>query len=162
MSIESQGWSTSIGLIRSIQADQSDAWQRFAHVYTPLIYAWCRQAKLQPADAADITQEIFRKVNAGVARLQVGGPNDSFRGWLWTITRHEIGRFVRSQQERAVATGGSDAQRRLLQVLDWVNDEEVPEVEDAELLVVRRATELVRGDFQEQTWLTWSTTTTRR
>src|SRR2546421_13117696 len=35
------------------------AWNRFVELYTPVLYAWTRRLGLQPADAADLVQDVF-------------------------------------------------------------------------------------------------------
>lgn len=130
----------------------SEGWKRFVHLYTPMIYSWCRRAGLQEADAADVTQEVFRSVSRGVNGLKYGGQGNSFRGWLWTITRHELSKFFKRHGDRTHAVGGSGAAGMLTQVPDWVTDEECPVDDSAESEVVRRAAELIRSDFEEHTW----------
>ncbi len=35
------------------------AWCRFVQLYSPIIFSWARRFGLQPADAADLTQDVF-------------------------------------------------------------------------------------------------------
>src|SRR5581483_11963710 len=53
---------TSLSLLARVRGREADAWYRFVHLYSPLVYRWCRQAGLQQADAADVGQEVFRAV----------------------------------------------------------------------------------------------------
>lgn len=145
-------WATSIGMLDDMRAGDQETWGRFVHLYTPLIYAWCRRADLQQSDASDVTQEVFRAVAGGVGGLRYGGSGDSFRGWLWTITRNELNRFFKKKAKSPGAVGGSEANGLFAQIPDWINDEEVPQSLSAEAEVVRRAAELIRDDFQEQSW----------
>lgn len=146
------GLATSIGMLHGLKAGETEGWQRFVHLYTPLIYSWCRRAKLQESDAADVTQDVFRAVARGVDGLRFGQTGDSFRGWLWTITRNELSRYFKKQAKSPGALGGSGAQGMFAQIPDWVNDEQCPIHESAEAEVVRRAADLIRDDFEEHTW----------
>ncbi len=139
-------------MLRGMKQGDSENWKRFVHLYTPLIYSWCRRANIQEADAADVTQDVFRSVARGVGGLHYGHHDDSFRGWLWTITRNELSKFFKGLNKRPAAMGGSGVHGLLTQVPDWINDEQCPIDESAESEVVRRAAELIRDDFAENTW----------
>ena len=49
-------------LVRIRDVNDQLAWHRFVEVYAPLLYRYGRRQGLQDADAADLTQEIFRRV----------------------------------------------------------------------------------------------------
>src|SRR3954454_6421981 len=76
---------TSPTLVEGVKRGDPDAWGRLARLYGPLVYAWCRQAGLQPADAEDVLQDVFVTVAARVGEFRHGRAGDTFRGWLWTI-----------------------------------------------------------------------------
>jgi RNA polymerase sigma-70 factor (ECF subfamily) len=140
--------STASSLIRGVKALDPAAWRQLAHVYGPLVYGWARRAGLRGEDAADIAQEVFRVVAARPQRLQYGRPGDTFRGWLWTITRNKVRDFWRGQATHPPAIGGSDAREILLLV---------PEEGGSSSLVppdasLRRAVEIIRGEFEERSW----------
>jgi RNA polymerase sigma-70 factor (ECF subfamily) len=123
------------------------------HVFSPLIYDWCRQQRIQSADAADLTQDVFRSVMNGLDSFRRDRPDDSFRGWLWTITRNKIRDFYRSQATRHRAHGGSDA----FQLIQQVPDEEPLSQGDSatsqvSVTPLHRALEVVRRDFGDATW----------
>jgi DNA-directed RNA polymerase specialized sigma24 family protein len=42
------------------------------------------------ADAADVSQDVFAAVARHIADFRRERPGDSFRGWLWTITRNKV------------------------------------------------------------------------
>ena len=136
------------------KAGDNGGWSRFVHLYTPLIFAWGRKAGLQDADAADICQDVFRAVSAGIDRFDCDRPASSFRGWLWTITRRTLGRYFGREIQSLNAAGGSAAMMRLSEFPNWIDDDVAPEVDSAESEVIRRAAELllVPGDFEEHTW----------
>src|SRR5262249_30501419 len=84
-----------------------------AGLYGPLVYAWCRRAGLQAADAEDVLQDVFVTVSRRIGDFRHGGEKDTFRGWLWTITRFEIGDWLRKRSRQPAGAGGSQALERL-------------------------------------------------
>jgi RNA polymerase sigma-70 factor (ECF subfamily) len=145
---------TSLSLIRRIQADQADAWRRFVDLYGPLVRSWCRRDGLQDADVDDVTQEVFRSVHRAITVFEREPHGGAFRGWLRVITRNAIRDWARRDAREAHAAGGSDAQTRLLAV----PNEPLPDPDgqadpDEERVLLRRAVELLLGDFKEQTRL---------
>lgn len=145
--------STSTNLLERVKAREPEAWQRLVELYGPLVYDWCRQSGVRGEDARDVGQEVFAVVAEGVAGFRRDRPGDSFRGWLWTITRSKICDHFRRLRQEAQARGGTDAQQQLAQVPEdppapsavSVAPEVVGEVE-------RRAVELVRPAVEERTW----------
>lgn len=144
-------WTTSVGLLNDVREGHDESWHRFVNVYTPLIYYWCRKAGLQEADAADVCQDSFRAVSNGIEKLQYG-EGHSFRGWLWTIVRRCISRHFQRLNHKPAVSGGSEVMLLLSQVPDWIDDDQAPCSESADAEVMRRAAELIRGDFAERTW----------
>jgi RNA polymerase sigma-70 factor, ECF subfamily len=142
---------TSLTLLARVRAHDEDAWGRLVSLYGPLVYGWCLRAGLQAADAADVGQEVFAAVARNIASFRRDQPGDSFRGWLYVITRSKISdNFAK---RNAAAEGGSDAQRRLENVTidDAPGSDDASSPEDIRLLH-RRAIELVRGEFEPRTW----------
>lgn len=56
---------TSLTLLERLRSpSDQEAWSRFARLYTPLLYYWCRRAGLQEQDSADLVQDVtLRKIN---------------------------------------------------------------------------------------------------
>ena len=152
MNDESSRYATSLTLLQDLRQGDDQGWQRFVYLYTPLVFAWARQAGLQDADAADICQDVFRAVSAGIDGFDHDRPAASFRGWLWTITRRTLSKFFGREVGRANAAGGTEAIKKFLRFPDWIDDEEIPDAGSAESEVIRRAAELIRGDFEDNTW----------
>ncbi len=156
--------SISSSLLDRIKAQQPQAWRRLVRLYGPVVYGWCRQSGLQPADAADAAQETFRSVAAGVENFRRERPGDSFRGWLWTITRNKVRDHFRQRQDLPAAEGGTDAQQQLLQVPDDPSESTRstgPSNHTGGL--AHNALELVRAEFEDHTWQAfWRTTVDRQ
>ena len=146
---------TSLSLLGRASSGDQVAWQRMVQLYGPLVYSWARRAGLQPADAADATQETFAAVTT---RLNTYDPNRAgatFRGWLWTITRNKAADRLRSQLKQASPRGGSAHLAELnavaeAQPADQYQDNPDRAAEHQE--IVRRALSVMRTNFEPTTW----------
>jgi len=138
-------------LLRIRDPRDAGAWRQFGELYEPLIYGYARKHGLQDADAADLTQDVMRLVAGAVRGLDYDPACGSFRGWLFTVVRNQLRKFVHHQERPGRGTGDTDAQRLL-------EEQPAPEEEqaswDAEYgrRLFAYAAEVVRGDFQEATW----------
>lgn len=143
----------STSLLARVKTSDPEAWRRLVTLYGPLIYLWCRQSRLQPDDAGDVLQEVLGAVAGRVERFRRERPGDSFRGWLWTITRNKIRDHFRRLAGQAQAQGGTDAQQLLAQIPDQPPDSlsSQPHCGDRNGLE-RRAIELVRAGVEDRTW----------
>jgi RNA polymerase sigma-70 factor (ECF subfamily) len=86
---------TSPTLLARLRNDPSNeaAWDEFIEHYGRHIYRWCRQWRLQDADAQDVAQEILLQL-ARKLRYFAYDPKSSFRGWLKTVAHHAWRDFV--------------------------------------------------------------------
>jgi RNA polymerase sigma-70 factor (ECF subfamily) len=82
------------------------AWEVFVERYGRHIHRWCRQWKLQDADAEDVTQDILMRL-AQKLRAFTYEPSRSFRGWLKTLAHHAWRNFVDSPRRARAAAGGN-------------------------------------------------------
>jgi RNA polymerase sigma-70 factor (ECF subfamily) len=140
-------------LLERLRAQDARAWQRLIQLYGPTVYSWCRHAGLSPEDAADVGQEVFQAVSRSIAEFRRDRPGDSFRGWLWTVTRNKVRDLRRRQADQGEAAGGTTAQQHLLQVPDPEPDDSGSAPAPAEKQALyRRALELIQGEFTEPTW----------
>jgi RNA polymerase sigma-70 factor (ECF subfamily) len=129
-------------------------------LYAPLVTHWCRHWGLAEQDLADVVQEVFQAVVAALGRFRKERAGDTFRGWLRTITHNKVRDHWRRLGREPGGIGGSDAQRRLAQLpVPPPPDEDstAPQTEERGLFF--RALEMIRGEFEERTWLAfWRTT----
>jgi RNA polymerase sigma-70 factor (ECF subfamily) len=144
--------STSTGLLDRVKDRDPEAWRRLARLYSPLVYRWARQCNLQPNDAADVVQEVFVAVARSIDSFRHDLPHSSFRGWLWTITRNQVRLHFRRGKDRPETLGGSDANYVFQHYPDLIEQDDEPSDRTAHTSLVHRAVELIRGDFQPQTW----------
>src|SRR5690606_33709754 len=106
--------------------------------------------KLRAEDAADVMQDVFQALAAHLPNFRLAKASDSFRGWLWTITRNKIRDHYRSAQVHGAAVGGADIQQRIASVPEPDFSSETASLEVRRL--VQRALDQIRGDFSETTW----------
>jgi RNA polymerase sigma-70 factor (ECF subfamily) len=122
-------------------------------LYSPLVYRWCRQAGLQAEDAADVGQEVFRKVFQKIATFRHDRAGDTFRGWLCTITRNTLLDRAAGMRPGWTGVGGAQAHDLLrdLPAMGPGGADEPAELAETGLLY-RRAVALIHSDFTEKTW----------
>lgn len=143
---------TSSGLLARVKAQDPEAWRRFVHLYGPLIYRWCIQVGLQDADAADVTQNVFRSVMNGIAGFQYGQKGATLRGWLRVITHNRVCDFIRTRPPEGAGIGGSEAQVKLQVIAEQDPSSFAADSEQADhLLLYRRVIETILEDYSEQT-----------
>jgi RNA polymerase sigma-70 factor (ECF subfamily) len=87
-------------IVRLRDPADADAWRAFVDVYGPAVFAFARRNGLQPADAADVTQDVCRNVSGAMRSFQYDADRGRFRGWLFTIVRNQLRMFRRSQARR--------------------------------------------------------------
>jgi RNA polymerase sigma-70 factor (ECF subfamily) len=138
-------------LIERVQAGDRDGWRRLVSLFVPLVLYWCRRQGVTGPDAEDIAQEVFRTVVARVADFSRHSPGD-FRRWLHRITRNKLGDLFRRRRRQPQAAGVEEHEP--LDQLPTQADEVQGQEEDMSerAILLRRALELVRGEFEARTW----------
>ena len=143
---------TRVTLLSQLRQDPSDqaGWDEFVERYGRHIYRWCRQWKLQDADAEDVTQDILMKLTQRL-RVFAYDPSRSFRGWLKTVAHHAWRDFVDSRRYALRAAGDGRVQELML-TLEAREDlaQKLEEAFDLELL--EAAKERVRLRVAPHTW----------
>jgi RNA polymerase sigma-70 factor (ECF subfamily) len=138
---------TSTSLLERLrQLNEQAAWERFVELYTPLLYYWARRLGLQPADAADLVQDVFAVL---VQKLPEFAPDrsKSFRGWLRTVTLNKWREKKRRRPDPAdlaTDTGLDD--------LVSPDDPEAFTETEYQQHVARRALQLMQREFPRTTW----------
>lgn len=148
------GGSTSRGLLADAQQNRPEAWTRLVHLYAPLVAAWCRRGGVAEQDVSDVLQDVFAAVARGLIRFHKEGVQDTFRGWLATVTRNKVRDYFRRRTSQAVAVGGTEATLQLTQTPDPRDapvacDDTEPDVFGA---VLQCALASIQQEFQPQTW----------
>jgi hypothetical protein len=73
-----RAWQTVLALR---QPDAGKAWERFAALYTPLLYHGARRVAVQDSDAADVAQDVLLHLYQSSPDFAYD-PHRSFRAWL--------------------------------------------------------------------------------
>lgn len=138
-------------ILRLKDVDDAHAWQDFAEIYQPLIFALARKRGLQEADAFDLTQEVLTRVARSIDRWDPDPARGSFRGWLATITRNMVIQFFR-QNNRLPRTGNAtEIQNLLRNQPDESGDTSEFDLEHDRQLFAWAANK-VRTQFEPKTW----------
>jgi len=82
------------------------AWDDFVRVYGAPVHRWCRDHGLQPADAADVAQEVLVRFWRQSARFRYD-PRSTFRGYLRAIVRNAVADW--HAERRAPHVAGCDS-----------------------------------------------------
>jgi RNA polymerase sigma-70 factor (ECF subfamily) len=144
--------STSSSLLVRVKAKSPSAWARLVTLYGGLIYQWCRRAGLQPADAEDVGQEVLEALHRSIQEYRHDRPEDTFRGWLRTITQNKIRDWARRRKRE-------HAMRGVLHAL-WRPRERIPELSEPnpaaaaaeQGFIYLQALKVLQEEFEERTW----------
>jgi RNA polymerase sigma-70 factor (ECF subfamily) len=143
---------TSLSLLARARDRDQAAWRRLVSLYYPLVYGWCRQAGLQRADAADVSQNVFESVYRRLASFRHRRPTDSFKAWLRTITKNKIRDWARKRPPEATGFAGLEQRPSAPEHRYELSDADDASDKKESRLLARRALDLLRRDFQERTW----------
>jgi RNA polymerase sigma factor (sigma-70 family) len=136
-------------LLRVRDAADQEAWQQFVDLYAPLIYKLGRRRGLQDADAADLTQEVFRSIASAIKELDYDRRHGTFRGWLYTVTRNKLADLLTARKPAERGSGDTAHQLFLQEQPDRDSDYWDTEYERR---VFAWAVGRVRGEFKHATW----------
>jgi RNA polymerase sigma-70 factor (ECF subfamily) len=139
-------------LLAQLRQDPSDqaGWEEFVERYGRHIYRWCRQWKLQDADAEDVTQDILVKLTQKL-RTFAYDPSRSFRGWLKTVAHHTWRDFAESRWRARRAGDTSQVQELMLTLV--AREDLAQKLEEAFDLELLEAAEVrVRLRVAPRTW----------
>ena len=139
-------------LVRIRDPQDERAWGEFLEIYGPLVHRLARLKGFQDADAADLTQEVFRAVASAIERWDPDPSRGSFRGWLFRIARNLMVNLLASQRRHPRGTGDSDMQLLLEAIPAPVGDESVLFDAEYRRQLFRWAADQVRHEFREPTW----------
>lgn len=144
-------------LLARVRTNDQVAWEHLVGRYYRLVYGWCRRAGLQPDDAADVCQEVFRSVAGSLANFRRDRDGDTFRGWLRRITQRRLCDHHHTRREQPLAEGGSVAQERLRELAEEPSSDSSAQTNRARKF--GQVLDAVRCEFEPQTWHAfWQTT----
>jgi RNA polymerase sigma-70 factor (ECF subfamily) len=140
-------------LVRIRDSRDQEAWQQFVQLYAPVVYGFARKRGLQDADAADVMQDVLRRVAGAAARLDYDPARGTFRGWLYTVARNRIFNFLEANRHnpgRGSGDSGARAQLEAVAGSEW----ELAQAwdEEYERNLADLAMQQVQGEVQPATW----------
>ena len=92
-------------LVRRCMDGDSSAWAELVRTHHRRVYGLCYRFTGNPADAEDLTQDVFLKVYSNLERFDTG--RGSLQVWITTMTRNLlVDNFRRTRNQRA--TGSLD------------------------------------------------------
>jgi len=157
--------STAPSLLVAAQEGRPDAWNRFVHLYGPLIYRWVRRSGLQSSDAADVTQDVLLSVSNDLPRFDPSQVGAKFRAWLWTVTRRRIVDWRRGRPQELAMGSSVLASAVAVDAISthqsqWNELSDIPPTDcrtDTQTLL-RRAVAIYRDRFDSKSWQAfWAT-----
>ncbi len=139
---------TSSLLSRAVTNDEQ-AWSRVVELYGPLVYKWCRQKQLGEEDARDAAQEVFRAVFRQLGNFRRQGPEDTFLGWLRTVTINKVHDHWRRKGKQPQAVGGSTHRAHLQSITP---DPDPVDLSDDLQRLFLRILEFIKSEFSDTHW----------
>src|SRR5262249_23042723 len=137
---------TSLTLLERLRTPgDQEAWLRFARLYTPLLYYWCRRAGLQEQDAADLVQDVFVTLVQKLPEFQYD-QQKSFRNWLRVVTLNKW----RERRRRPVLQPAGSA-HRVEDLAEQPEDWALEETEYRQQLV-HCALPIIEHEFSPLAW----------
>lgn len=130
---------TPASLLHRLRApDETDAWNRFVELYTPLLFHWAQRLGQQDSDSADLVQDVFLILWRKLPEFEYDRDR-SFHAWLKTLflnchcsrQRQRVPLPIGMNREE-VATNAGD--------LEWEDSE-------YERYLIRQAFRLIERDF---------------
>ena len=143
---------TSLTLLQRLRSDDATAWARLVHLYGPLVRVWAARKGVTGADADDVAQEVFATVARRLPDFRRENPGDTFRGWVYVITRNVLLLHHRRADRQPQAAGGTEARDWLNAVPDAGDGPDEPDAAADRTALYRRGLDLVKGEFEGRTW----------
>ncbi|PHS15422.1 MAG: hypothetical protein COA78_05015 [Blastopirellula sp.] len=138
---------TSVSLLHQLrQPDQEEAWRRFVHLYSPLIYNYGIKLGLNAADSGEMVQEVFVVLIKQLPGFNYN-PEKSFRKWLRTIAKNKAIDLLRRNSARPA--GG----KLVEELLSNPSELELFEETQYRNYLVNRCRALIEKEFEPNTWV---------
>ena len=120
----------------------ADAWVRFVRLYTPFLYHWARRHGLDPADTADLVQEVFAQLLKALPTFAYD-PNRSFRAWLAVVVGNKWRELNRKRRPQTVPAA---------ELADQPGPADDFDDREYRSHVAGRALRLIQAEFAPSTW----------
>lgn len=144
---------TSVSLLERLAQDGDNAdWQRLITLYKPFIEKIVRGYPALASHAEDVAQEVMLVLmrELPVFQRQRAG---SFRTWLRGVTVNQLRKSLRQNKRSPVAAGDlPQLEEQLAQLADPMSVVAKNWDDEHDRAVLARVMEIVKNDFQPQTW----------
>jgi RNA polymerase sigma factor (sigma-70 family) len=114
-------------------------WFEFVERYGPRVLKWCRSKGLSRQDSEQVAQDVLVRLSRSLHTFKAEG--NSFRGWLFGVTRHAIADYRNNCKRGEVQL--NDAAQALLQSSESFIDDIV--ASDIEQIAIARTSERVQA-----------------
>lgn len=136
---------TSLSLLQRVRSGtETQSWNRFVRIYTPIVHQWIRAKGVSAGDANDLVQEVFRALIRALPTLELK-QKGSFGRWLRTVTTNKCNDYFRRQARRPAKTN-SEAEH-----WETTEDDDFVEAEYRKMLA-QRALKIMQSEFEPTTW----------
>lgn len=144
---------TSVSLLERLAQDGDNAdWQRLITLYKPFIEKIVRGYPALASHAEDVAQEVMLVLmrELPVFQRQRAG---SFRTWLRGVTVNQLRKSLRQNKRSPVEAGDlPQLEEQLAQLADPMSVVAKNWDDEHDRAVLARVMEIVKNDFQPQTW----------
>ena len=132
-------------LLKLRSRDDTDAWNRFVKIYTPLVHHWVSRLIQDGNQSADVAQEVFVVLLGKVSWIAENRPK-SFTAWLRTVTINKCRDHLRSKKRKS--------EPQLLQIIEVAESDPISILTEEEYrrFVAQSALRLMQDAFSETTW----------
>ena len=135
-------------LLRICNPEDTDAWDEFLDIYTPVVRTYCFQRRLQEADVSDIVQDVMSRIVKRIRDFDYDPAKGKFRAWFGTITANRIKTFINRKSKIEKTHGETELSTPVENYLDPDSDW-IAIFSDQ---VYQTACSRVRPAFENLTW----------
>lgn len=138
--------SISTTLLMGVRSKDDEAWKRLDDLFRPDVEQWLlAKWGIEEDRSRELAQNVLTRVVLAIDSFE-RGQSGTFRGWLWTLAKHEAMDYFR-RRKRNAAVGGTAFQDHLSNVPD-----RPPAASDDDHSVwIERLLNSLKGTFSEQT-----------
>lgn len=116
------------------------------------MFQFVRSRGLQDADAADLVQEIFRRVGHAIGRLEYEKQKGGFRAWLFTITRNCLNTYFKKKHRTVEGVNDSDSNATLGQLTTANDDLDKRWELEFQRQLMAKAMNTIKSTAEPNTW----------
>jgi RNA polymerase sigma factor (sigma-70 family) len=89
----------------------SKSWEEYQETYAPYIRRILQAMRMNSHDCDDLVQEIMIISWKSLPEFTYSPDKGSFRAWISTVTRREVGHFIRKRQKTFISINEEETKR---------------------------------------------------